>query len=202
MYKFRSGFTLAETMIAVAIVGVIAVLTIPSFVKGYNQRANFTKLLKMHHDLEQNLEILRTQNIYGDYLNSSLYTDNETKLKDFFNKNYKVKSTVSSDECSSEFDFSCDYAVRLKDNSVIAIKKIGSGSATNSYSSVYIDVNGYEPPNQNCEDRYQFNIYKKYEIDVINPYSTSYTPNLRVANTLQERLRCVGEYINNGWKRE
>lgn len=187
MYRFRFGFTLAETMIAVAIIGIIATLTIPTFIKNYNSRANFTKLLKMHHDLEQNLEFLKTENIYGGFFQSSLYTDDETKIKSFFTKYYKVKNDLSSIDGAPSFD----YAAKLKDGSYIAMKKQAG------YMDVFIDTNGDEPPNMDCEDRYQFHIYNKYNIDVVN-IDAGASAESREGNG-NTRENCVGLYINEGW---
>jgi prepilin-type N-terminal cleavage/methylation domain-containing protein len=41
---FKNGFTLAEVLIAVTIVGVIAVLTIPSLLKNSQEKARMTLL--------------------------------------------------------------------------------------------------------------------------------------------------------------
>ena len=56
------GFTLAETMIAMAVVGVIAALTIPNVIANYQRQTYVTQLQKNVNDLEQNLTILQGEN--------------------------------------------------------------------------------------------------------------------------------------------
>ena len=51
--KGRKSFTLAETLIALVIIGVIASITIPTIVKNYEQEATVSKLKKVYSTLSQ-----------------------------------------------------------------------------------------------------------------------------------------------------
>ena len=71
--KISRGFSLAEALIAVAIIGIIAAITIPTVVANYNQKALNTMLKKNYVELQESLLILKTENyqrgLYGSILN-------------------------------------------------------------------------------------------------------------------------------------
>ena len=66
------GFTLAEGLIAMAIVGVIAALTIPGIVANYQTQSYLTGLKKAYADLQQNLSIMQADNYRIKRLNASM----------------------------------------------------------------------------------------------------------------------------------
>ena len=55
--KKYTGFTLAETLIALAIIGVVAALTIPSLVEKYQERARVTALKKFYSVITQAVQM-------------------------------------------------------------------------------------------------------------------------------------------------
>ena len=58
MYKFK-GFTLAEVLITIGIIGVVVAMTLPSLVKQYKVKVLQTQLKKDYDDLQQvNLRII------------------------------------------------------------------------------------------------------------------------------------------------
>lgn len=48
IFRQKSGFTLAEVLITLAIIGVVAAMTIPSLVQKYNERVRITQLKKVY----------------------------------------------------------------------------------------------------------------------------------------------------------
>ena len=57
VFEKRSAFTLAETLITLAIIGVVAAMTIPSLVQKYQERVTVTKLKKVHSVLNNALRL-------------------------------------------------------------------------------------------------------------------------------------------------
>ena len=49
--KNRKGFTLAETLITLSILGVVAVVMVPSIIRNYQKRITVTKLQKVMQPL-------------------------------------------------------------------------------------------------------------------------------------------------------
>ena len=58
-YKKEKGFTLAEILITLGVIGVVAALTMPSLISHYRKKALQTTLLKTYAELQQaNLKLL------------------------------------------------------------------------------------------------------------------------------------------------
>ena len=51
--KTKFGFTLAEVLITLGIIGVVAALTLPSLVTNYQKQVTVNKLKKFYNGLEQ-----------------------------------------------------------------------------------------------------------------------------------------------------
>lgn len=62
MNKRKPGFTLAEVLITLAIIGVVAALTIPAVVKNYQKTQTVTKLKKAYSTLNQAYNTSQAEN--------------------------------------------------------------------------------------------------------------------------------------------
>ena len=49
----KLGFTLAETLIVLAIIGVVASLTVPNVIKRYQEQETVNKIRKFYSDINQ-----------------------------------------------------------------------------------------------------------------------------------------------------
>ena len=58
----KKGFTLAETLIVMSIIGVVSALTIPTIIKSYNKRVLETKLIKFYTEMNQALKLSESEN--------------------------------------------------------------------------------------------------------------------------------------------
>lgn len=61
MMKFRA-FTLAEVLITLGIIGVVAAMTIPALISNYNERVTVTKVKKMYSVLSQAVKLAMVEN--------------------------------------------------------------------------------------------------------------------------------------------
>lgn len=64
-YKYKKGFTLAEVLITLGIIGVVAALTIPTLIQNYKKREVETSLEKIYSTVNQ--AIKKAELDYGDY---------------------------------------------------------------------------------------------------------------------------------------
>ena len=62
VFEKRSAFTLAETLITLAIIGVVAALTIPAVIQKYQERVTITKLKKTYSLLNQAYQMAVIEN--------------------------------------------------------------------------------------------------------------------------------------------
>ncbi len=85
MKRQNTAFTLAEVLITLAIIGVVAALTIPSLVQGYKKRVVETKLVKFYSTINNALDMSEVDNgsrLYWDTLDSYCeFEDNDAEIK-------------------------------------------------------------------------------------------------------------------------
>lgn len=62
----RLGFTLAEVLITLGIIGVVAALTLPALIQNYQKKATATSVKKAYSELNQVIQMAKAD--YGDHL--------------------------------------------------------------------------------------------------------------------------------------
>ncbi len=92
MRKKMSAFTLTEVLITVAIIGIVAALTVPNVVKSYQKQFFETSVKKVYVDLQQNLTILQAENYRKKGLSKSIL--NRGKVKEGDENNKTVEDTA------------------------------------------------------------------------------------------------------------
>ena len=77
---FRSkGFTLAEVLITLAIIGIVAVLTIPTLVQNFRQDAWDTASEVFQRKLEESLKVMNVQGTLAGYTTTEAFVDELSK---------------------------------------------------------------------------------------------------------------------------
>lgn len=179
--RLCSAFTLAEVLVTLGIIGVVASLTMPGLMGNYQKKANITAMKKAYSVLNQAyMNIVREQGIDA----VSMCPTNDSKcLGDMFKSELKLISgelwipngggvancwedktitnageqhycTVSADGIVYDFDMEWQR----------------TAGRINAY--IMIDTNGPKRPNKFGKDRYAFtindtniNVYKSYKLD-------------------------------------
>lgn len=136
----KIAFTLAEVLITLGIIGVVAALTMPSLIQNYKEKATVTKLKKMYSILEQGVQQMVTDEGTVD-----MWGDNENNraqiLKELLPKYFHVIKKCNFDEShanckiikyknrfnTSISEFRHNYGVYyLKDGSILYIRTLGT----------------------------------------------------------------------------
>lgn len=91
----KKGFTLAEVLITLGIIGVVAALTIPALIVNYQKKQTVTKLKKVYSALQQSIQMSQTE-----YENISDW-DWTLDANDFFMK-YLAKNFNVIKNCGTE----------------------------------------------------------------------------------------------------
>lgn len=81
-YRKKSAFTLAEVLITLGIIGVVAALTMPAVIANYQKQETVSKLKKFYSVMQQ--AITRAELEYGNIEDWDFGKNDETIL--FFNK--------------------------------------------------------------------------------------------------------------------
>jgi prepilin-type N-terminal cleavage/methylation domain-containing protein len=144
------GFTLAEVLITLSIVGVISAMTIPNLVGNASRRGQVALLRKAYVDLTEALDIELTQE---DAKNLNHIFDTDAKIQAFFTRHFKVTRNCSANanDClpASVVNINSNN-VSIPNNLNCIINASGTTICLSTISNgqnVFIDVNGPKDPN-------------------------------------------------------
>ena len=151
----KIAFTMAETLVALLIVGVIAATTIPNLVQNYKKHVVETRLQQAYSMLTQ--VVNRAQADYGDIDTWSKENYVETYILPYLNKMTKVQKTSSSNWS--------DYSFRLTNDMQMSVSFYNNaslnseGTSRGFYTKITVDINGNKKPNAQGRDRFNFYIF-------------------------------------------
>ena len=201
MGRKLNGFTLAEVLITLVIIGVIAAMTIPSLMNNTNEQETVVAVKKAYSVLAQAYQRVRAEN--GEIIPSTLgsSTDEATKtLGEMFAKQLntqKICGMSTDEDCFStqnggmykyfdgrdwyNFNYSADdYRMALSDGMSVGVhgypEYIMAGnneSLQNVIGHINVDINGYKSPNAAGKDLFTFYITKYGILPLGTPDDTS-----------------------------
>ena len=183
-----AAFTLAEVLITLAIIGIVAALTIPTLITNYQKKQTVTKLKQTYSVLSQ--AITMAQVARGDMANYDLgYFYKVSSMDPSFNRkeyltnfflNYikpyvKVAEDYGYKVGTTDLDYPArshaDYYFKLQSGVLVAISfstgcynYLPEGNACDEQGSYYesliflVDINGFEPPNTQGKDIFWMNV--------------------------------------------
>ena len=213
----KLGFTLAEILISLSIVGVIAALTIPTFTTNTQNQANAAKLSATVSTLEnaysaiivgEEYDDFEVANLYGNYMNPDILG---RYLKGGFGgkgggatRIYGTSNpfkTITGEDVDLSSDDSYHYYYQLKSGAVI----FGEDHPRNSSAgSLCIDVNGPAGPNKLGRDVFQFSLQNN---GTLRPFGSNHT--WATSDSITSKCKdgdlgngsgCTGRLIENNYK--
>ena len=175
----KKGFTLAEVLITLGIIGVIAALTFPSLMSSYNKKVASTRLKKFYSTMQQAILLAKAE--YGDVeywsRTGNLAEDEESETSanytatlNYWNKYFAPQFytlKVEPDKRNRK-----NLAIYLTDGSKLSIWNGGC-------LDIRFDVNGDNNPNTLgvdefyftlCESEYERNYYHGDKNIIFSPY--------------------------------
>ncbi len=164
----RKGFTLAETLITLGIIGVVATLTLPNLVSNYKKKVYVAQIQKAYNQLFNAFSNVMLDEEVDDLSDSSLSTDEgvEAFLKKYFkavlfckpdedgsNKN-SIKNCLAENYLNIQKNRQMS-ATSMISGTLVTCAVINTGAAiclkpftsSNNSVQVSIDVNGKNKPN-------------------------------------------------------
>ncbi len=168
--KRANAFTLAEVLITLAIIGVVAAITVPSLIQGYKKKEYSTKLQKFYSTMQQAIEMSTVHNGAVEYWNKKEYINiNELEDEDEIEQ---ARLTNAKDGFEFVNTYILPYMKYLKieenqpieinNGTIVKLTKVylndGSTFFVNNGDCIdfFYDVNGDEGPDKEGYDRYRF----------------------------------------------
>ena len=214
----KKAFTLAEVLITLGIIGVVAVLTIVPLVKNYQEKALVNRLKETYSMLSRAHQMavvtygepntwdlggidglpsrIKLSNYYKPFLKITKDCGNSNTNKCFYTGGYKAlfNNKIKQDQDASYRD--CDWAkVQLINGASLAFWSPGTCSET-SCGSIIVDINGPKPPNKAGVDYFWFYVDPKRGVLFLK--STADVP-CEYRNTSNlNGTRCTWWVINKG----
>lgn len=224
----RSGFTLAEVLLTLGIIGVVAAMTIPTLIVNNQKQEYVTGLKKAYSELYQALnQIMIDRNCVGNMPCTGLFDSGTTitslgdELSSYFKvaRNCKTTSTDcmsnavsdSYDGSSARYDWSSamhGYNFITADGMSFAILNyadIGAPSCTlfNTCGDVAIDVNGPQKgPNNFGRDIYYLYIMNTPKIIDLPNWRNSTTGAIESCDASVDvgGWSCISRIVQEGWQ--
>ena len=164
----RKGLTIGELLITMAIIGVIAALVIPGFLKDYHKKLYTTKLHKSYEMLFSAIETACNDNNVSAFSQTPYASNDPNKWIEFLNTYLKTASPASisaTDVFNPTYRIlnkGTDGATAMEANSAKAKLKSGEAIALYCFSPtpttrrchITLDINGKDEPNIGGRDMY------------------------------------------------
>lgn len=163
-YKCQKAFTLAEVLITLGIIGVVAAMTIPTLMAKYQKRSNALKWRKGYATLAQALKLIQQDEIQLPASGEYNQDDYEYALATLFSKYLKTGAVCHSRKYVEEGCSPKAYPMYSLDGRLLNkdLGNWGGGASCFSLLSgalvcfdstiILMDVNGYSKPNKRGED--------------------------------------------------
>ena len=164
----KCAFTLAEVLITLGIIGVVAAMTIPTLIANYQEKSTISKVKKFYSMLSQAVLMSTTENGYPPVWNISegITEDAANDLANYINPYLKIVKdcgtnigwlgysgdfkNLSNGEMANYDNNPTYYKLILADGSHVWFRGVdghlGCGY-DDAYSAVFFDINGTNSPN-------------------------------------------------------
>jgi prepilin-type N-terminal cleavage/methylation domain-containing protein len=180
----KAAFTLAEVLITLGIIGVVAAITMPTLIKNYQKQVYVAQLKKTYTTLSQGFQKYLADNgtdnltnteltypaIYEEHGSIYTYTAiNQEKFDEFMSNYFKVVKTCVGSEC----DYSNYNTAKYGSPQIFGYRDddctsyfLADGAIVQLASSVLsadinVDVNGKKGPNKYGRDIFRFKLEEK-----------------------------------------
>lgn len=183
----KRGFTLAEILITLGVIGVVAAVTMPTVIKNYKVKQTVTQLKKDYSMISN--AILMAKNEHDGLENWGLTGENQAssitfaeKVKPYF-KIVKDCGTGLGEECviqdyfyrlsgskgsSNDYKFSSNiyYKIKIANGSSIIFRPKSSCApgSTSACGEIYVDTNGKHAPNTLGKDIFYFMVNQNGQV--------------------------------------
>lgn len=210
----KKGFTLAEALVALAVVGVVAAITIPQIAIGVQKKQAGAMLAKAYAQIEQGMQnyvqAYNDTSADGSFVEKwinipsrdvkTLMTYSGAKhveeMSDYVSIKKVANSIYSSGIKGDKFRFNklpVEFITKIKG---VVIKMGGEIISENDYS-VTVDINGFDKkPNAYGSDVFEFTLNRKGYIEPTGKEDWRE----KCGSTITDGKSCTARVVAEGWK--
>lgn len=167
----NKAFTVAEVLITLGIIGIVAAMTLPALIADYKKKENAARAKAAYSIMSQAIKLSEVENGDVKYWEANLSGSHSFENTDMFYKKYilpylkgyRYCASGKSDEAVKKCGlaaFSASHTYFLSNGVAISLQpNIGR---TDTVLNLVMDVNGPKSPNRFGYDQFQFYLYRKY----------------------------------------
>lgn len=199
-YKGFLAFTLAEVLIVIGIIGIIAENTLPTLINNFEKQETLSSLREVYALLNSAIESAKVEN-GSDVNNWYMPTDSTTNAATYFAQTYLMPYLKISADCGASTSTECNlnegylsnltsatklyqkisgnsglYSFTMANGAVVGIatSNLNSNSVSGCRVYIYFDVNGKRKPNIQGKDGFMIELGGNYgtgDRNKVLPYS-------------------------------
>ena len=219
--KKKKAFTLAEVLIVLAIIGVVAALTMPMLMNNYQKTQQVVALKKVYSQISDAIDRVMIDSDSEKFTEVTILNGDDADPKAFLKQYFRVSKYCELKDFAKCFpevtsidkgstgnpaygNMTCIIA---KDGASICVRPSGGTLGYGSAPAMFVvDTNGPNKPNVAGRDVFTFSVYWDGSVDEIDP-------NQREANGATARsgridqcevnmygAGCLSKIIDDGWK--
>ena len=213
----KHAFTLAEVLITLGIIGIVAAMTLPALIANHQKNVTIAQLQKVYTILNQALNLSQLQNGEYKYWEDSLNLGAEKYFEIYFKpyfkdpkicKTYKecgYKSITpwtarinSTDKTSTLtcVNLPLRVSIILTDGTFVAIST-AAGTTDIKDNNIYVDLNGPKNPNRYGRDFFQFT---RTEKNGVQPYGYDLEKSEIDRRCASSGTTCAAKIIGDSWQ--
>jgi type II secretory pathway pseudopilin PulG len=157
-----AAFTLAETLITIGIIGVVAALTIPNLVHNYRETVVANKLKKTYLELQQAVKLSEGEN--GDITGWDYTLDgatfSETYIMPYLAKSHSAnKGRYNCNLLNGTSTFCTSVKYYYLDKMIAIQPRVEQYGTDIKYAYIFVDLNGDSGPNLMGNDVFMFTLF-------------------------------------------
>lgn len=216
----KQAFTLAEVLITLGIIGIIAALTLPAIVGNYRKKSTVAQLKKLYSSLNQAMKMSEIDNGEYQYWQKALDMGAENYINKYWTPYFKVLTVCTKQtycgysnnypwvnpDGSSNTLIAVNSGYRIpfyiNDGVLISVSK-AFGGTTDDTDYIFADINGPKAPNKYGIDFFAFERTSKGVLPACNN-KTEREVNLDCAPDSGQKAEsgfcCLKKIINDGWE--
>lgn len=217
--QHKTAYTIAETLITIGIIGVIASMTIPNLISSHQKQVTVNKLKAAYQMFSEIMELAKLQTGFESILlphETLTKVGNAPEISELYLEPYikgaeKYKGKYIQIKTPSKSNFLIEYKAWPHEQAPTCMPNefcFWFFHHENNYTYFIVDINGPKGPNTAGKDVFMFDISGKYkpgigikDIDSIKLFSNDINEFCnKTSSSIWNGKTCASKIISDGWQ--